>query len=77
MDQMTIWHCIPKRLEDAVEFVTYRASYGNSFNDSDKYWIYLNEGWVAYDGGEDCRTIHENSIKALKAAIKTIRPMEV
>ena len=41
--------------------------------DSDGYWVFLEEGWTAYDGGEDCRTIHEYSIVDLRAAIKTIR----
>ena len=42
----------------------------------DGYWIYLNHeggGWVAYDGGEDCGTIHEFTVADLKEAIKTIR----
>ena len=67
-DEMTIWHCIPKRLEDAVDFVDLRSN-----GEDDPYWIFLKEGWVSYDGGSDCGTIHERTVKDLKAAIKTIR----
>ena len=41
--------------------------------ESDGYWIYLNEGYTAYDHGEDCGIIHEYNIADLKAAIKTIK----
>lgn len=59
-----LWTYIPKRIEEAIDRVHV---------DSDGYWIYLNEDWVAYDGGNDCGTIHEYNIKDLKFAIKTIR----
>lgn len=71
--QLSIWRCIPKRLEKAIESVEYRtyAEEGDP-----KYWIYLNAGWVAYDGGEDCHIIYEHTIKDLKASIKTIRRID-
>lgn len=58
-----LWQYIPKKLYPAVEDVMI---------DSDGYWIYLIEGWSAYDHGSDCGTIHEYTIKGLKSAIKTI-----
>ena len=65
---MDIWRYIPNRLLEAVEDV----SYGIDKYDT-KYWIYLNKGWTAYDGGDDCGVILENTVKGLRAAIKTIR----
>ena len=59
-----LWTYIPKRIENAIQMVNVNC---------DGYWIYLNEGWVAYDGADDCGTIHEYNIKDLKSAIKTIR----
>ena len=62
-----VWKYIPVKLYEAVT---------RAFSDSDGYWIWLDHedgGWVAYDGGEDCGTIHEYTIKDLKEAIKTIR----
>lgn len=58
-----LWQYIPKKLYPAVEDVMI---------DSDGYWIVLQEGWLAYDQGEDCGAIHEFTIKDLKNAIKTI-----
>ena len=55
---------IPERLNESYDWAT---------TDSDGYWIYLNDGYTAYDGGSDCGTIHEYSISDLKKAIKTIR----
>lgn len=57
---------IPQRLSIAVSFTSI----------GDGYWIYLNDGWEAYDGGSDCHTIHEYRISDLKDAIKTIRRKE-
>ena len=62
-----IWRYIPKKLYEAVE---------NAVVDLDGYWIYLNTGWTAYDGGEDCGLIHDFTISDLKASIKTIRKKE-
>lgn len=61
-----IYKYIPKKYSQAVK---------NAFADSDGYWIWLNNeegGWRAYDGGEDCGTIHEYTITGLREAIKTI-----
>lgn len=41
--------------------------------DADGYWIYLTEGWTAYDGGEDCGVIHDYLITDLKESIRSIR----
>lgn len=59
-----LWKYIPEKFAEAVDETNV---------DSDGYWIYLKNGYVAYDGGEDCCQIHEYSITDLKAAIKTIR----
>ena len=59
-----LWKYIPEKLTEAVD---------ETDVDLDGYWIYLKEGWLAYDGGEDCKQIHEYTITDLKAAIKTIR----
>ena len=62
-----LWKYIPK---DKLEGVT------NAFSDSEGYWIWLDceeGGWRAYDGAEDCGTIHEYTIEGLRKAIKTIR----
>lgn len=59
-----LWKYIPERLKSAVDECS---------TDSDGYWVYLENGYVAYDGGEDCWVIHEYTITDLKAAIKTIR----
>lgn len=62
-----IWKYIPSNKREGIT---------NAFADSDGYWIWLDHeegGWVAYDGGEDCGTIHEFTIADLKEAIKTIR----
>lgn len=45
-----LWKYIPARQQAFVDGVCV---------DSDGYWIWLDENHVAYDGGEDCRTIHE------------------
>ena len=63
-NEWRIWKYIPARMQAFVDGVGI---------DSDGYWIWLDEDHVAYDGGEDCRTIHEYTIADLKAAIKTIR----
>lgn len=62
-----LWKYIPRNKLDGVT---------NAFSDSDGYWIWLDHeggGYVAYDGGDDCGTIHEYTIADLRAAIKTIR----
>lgn len=59
-----IWKYIP---ESKKAFVT------DAIADSEGYWIWLDEDHVAYDGGEDCGTIHEYTIADLRNAIKTIR----
>ena len=59
-----LWKYIPERISDAVD---------DTLVDPDGYWIFLKEGWTAYDGGEDCRTIHCYSIKDLREDIATIR----
>ena len=58
-----LWQYIPKKFYPAVDHVTI---------DSDGYWVYLEEGWSAYDHGSDCGVIHEYTIAGLKEAIKTI-----
>ena len=58
-----LWRYIPKKLHIAV---------ADCNTDFDGYWIWLDEGWSAYDHGSDCGTIHEYNIKDLKEAIKTI-----
>lgn len=59
-----IWKYIPKKLYPAV---------ADTLIDDDGYWIYLEEGWSAYDHGSDCSVIHEYNISDLRAAIKTIK----
>lgn len=59
-----LWKYIPEKLAEAVDETNV---------DSDGYWIYLKNGYVAYDGAEDCKVIHEYTVTDLKAAIKTIR----
>ena len=61
---------IPQKYHDAIIA---------AFVDSDGYWVWLDHeegGWVAYDGGEDCGTIHEYTIKELQAALKTIHRLD-
>lgn len=59
-----VFRYIPKKYYVAID---------DAFTDSDGYWIYLKNGFAAYDGGEDCGVIHEYNIQDLKDAIKTIR----
>lgn len=59
-----IWKYIPKKIEHAVDGVSVNSA---------GYWIYLKDGFRAYDGAEDCGQIHEYLISDLKDAIKTIR----
>lgn len=59
-----IWKYIPASKQAFVTFASV---------DSDGYWVGLDEDHVAYDGGEDCRTIHEHTVSDLIEAIKTIR----
>lgn len=62
-----IWQYIPAYLQCHV---------ADAFSDSDGYWIYLDEGYTAYDGGEDCGVIHDYTIADLKESIRTIRRKE-
>lgn len=66
-DIMSIWKYIPKKAYKYID---------DAFVDSDGYWVYLNKDSVAYDGGEDCRIIHVETIKELKEDLKTIRLRE-
>lgn len=59
-----LWKYIPKKVWSGVADAT---------TDSDGYWIWLEAGWTAYDGGSDCGVIHEYNIKDLREAVKTIR----
>ena len=59
-----LWKYIPDKLSSAIHCTE---------TSTDGYFIYLNYGWRAYDGGEDCGIIHEYTIADLKDAIKTIR----
>lgn len=67
-DSWSLWKYIPKEKQAFVSRVSI---------DSDGYWIYLDEGFVAYDGGEDCGIIHEYTISDLKEAARTIRKRTV
>lgn len=59
-----LWKYIPDKLNEAIAYTSI---------DMDGYWIFLEDGWIAYDGGEDCRTIHCYNIADLKKDISTIR----
>ena len=59
-----IWKYIPYKYWECIE---------DAVINGDGYWIYLEKGWVAYDGAEDCGMIHEYNIADLKNAIKSIR----
>ena len=59
-----LWQYIPKKFHPAV---------ADTLIDTDGYWIYLEEGWSAYDHGSDCSIIHEYNISDLRVAIKTIK----
>lgn len=59
-----LWRYIPRNIYHGVD---------DCVVDPDGYWIYLAPGWTAYDHGEDCRIIHEFTIRDLQEAIKTIR----
>ena len=58
-----LYKYIPKKYMDGVD---------EAFSNSDGYWIWLHEGYRAYDLGSDCGIIHEHNIADLKEAIKTI-----
>ena len=60
----SLWRYIPKK---------YRNMLQDARIESDGYWIYLENGYRAYDGGEDCAIIHEYNLADLKAALKTIQ----
>ncbi len=62
-----IWRYIPKKLMGCIE---------DAYINDDGYWIYLAEGYTAYDGGSDSSTIHEYMIADLREAIKSIRKVE-
>ena len=59
-----IWKYIPDKYQDGVDVANI---------ETDGYWVWLEPGWVAYDGGEDCTVIHEYTVKDLRAAVATIR----
>lgn len=59
-----LYKYIPQRLAGAIAWCDV---------DSDGYWVYLEDGWFAYDAGEDCGIIHEYTIADLIQAVKTIR----
>ena len=59
-----LWKYIPERFVEAID---------DTAIDSDGYWIYLRDGYRAYDLDVDGGIIHEYSIADLKEAIKTIR----
>ena len=63
-DRWKLWNYIPKSKHAFIDDV---------HADSDGYWIWLDEDHVAYDGGEDCRIIHEYTLADLREAAKTIR----
>lgn len=65
--EASLWKYIPKKYHEAVDWVSVLEG----------YWIYLAEGWRAYDHAEDCGIIHEYNIADLKEAIKTIEKCEV
>lgn len=58
-----VWKYVPKKYSDAVY---------DAHADEDGYWLYLDEGYRAYDHAEDCGVIHEYTVADLKEAIKTI-----
>ena len=59
-----IWKYIPKKYHDAIDF---------AHKDSDGYWVYLKQGYRAYDLAEDCGIIHTYTIKDMREDLKTIR----
>ena len=59
-----LWQYIPDKLSEAVT---------DAIVLSDGYWVYLGNGWTAYDGAEDCGMIHVYTIADLKADLKTVR----
>lgn len=61
-----LWKYIPKKVEESV---------ADTYVDSDGYWIYLADGWMAY-GERGCHTIHEWTVADLKDAISQIRKEE-
>lgn len=63
-DAANLWKYVPKKLKDAIDDV---------WVDPDGYWVYLNEGYTAYDHGSDCGTIHECTIADLREAFKTVQ----
>lgn len=63
----SIWKYIPDNLMDAI---------ADTAVTSDGYWVYLNEGWRAYDHAEDCGTIHTYTIADLRNDLKTIKEMK-
>lgn len=59
-----LWKYIPRKYHNAISFIDINP---------DGYWIYLNKGYVSYDGASDCGTIHEYTIDGIKKAVKMIR----
>jgi hypothetical protein len=44
-------------------------------HDEDGYWVYLNQG--AWSDAMDCRTIHEDTIRAINDQLKDVRVLSV
>ena len=59
-----LWKYIPVKILPAIEDCTVN---------SDGYWVYLADGWRAYDLAEDCGQIHVYNIADLKEDLKTVR----
>ena len=62
-----LWRYIPQKYWDAIS---------DCDSNEDGYWVYLEEGYRAYDGGEDCKQILCYTIADLKKDIKTIRKIK-
>ena len=56
---------VPKSKVDAIR---------DAYRDEDGYWITLNDGWVT---GDDCQTIHEDTIKDLRYQIGGINKIDL
>ena len=50
-----------------------KAAINSAWEDSDGYWITLNDEWNADRMDWNCRTIHEDTIKDLRYQISGIR----
>lgn len=54
---------IPKKHKDKVKAL---------WKDSDGIWLILKNGWGTTTMGEDCHTIHEDTIPDLLSVVRTI-----